>query len=131
MHRAPPVRAFTLIELLVVIAIIAILSSLLLAGVTRSMETARKTVCANNLRQIALASYMYAEDNNSRLPAFLRWLKTRGNDITSGKLYPYLKSKSTYLCPTDKKNLYSRRDPATRNLSPRSPRRDYSYAMNC
>ena len=123
--------AFTLIELLVVIAIIAVLASLLLSAVTRATEASRRTLCENNLKQIALASLMYADDNQGKLPAFLRWLKTRGNDITSGKLYPYLKTKAIYMCPTDKKNLYSKSDPMTRSLNPRSPRRDYSYAMNC
>ena len=118
-------------ELLVVIAIIAVLASLLLAGVTRATEATRRTVCESNLKQIALASLMYADDNQGKLPAFLRWLKTKGNDITSGKLYPYLKTKGVYMCPTDKKNLYSKSDPMTRNLNPRSPRREYSYAMNC
>lgn len=123
--------AFTLIELLVVIAIIAVLASLLLSAVTRATEASRRTSCENNLKQIALASLMYADDNQGKLPAFLRWLKTRGNDITSGKLYPYLKTKAIYMCPTDKKNLYSKSDPMARNLNPRSPRREYSYAMNC
>jgi prepilin-type N-terminal cleavage/methylation domain-containing protein len=124
-------EAFTLIELLVVIAIIAVLASLLLAAVARATEAGRRTVCENNLRQIAMASYMYADDNQGRLPAFLRWLYTKRNDVTTGRLYPYLKTKAIYMCPTDKKNLYSKRNPATRGLGPRTPRRDYSYAMNC
>jgi len=128
-------NAFTLIELLVVIAIIAVLASLILASVSRAMEATRRTLCENNLRQIALASYIYADDNQGKLPPFIRWLydrrKNRGNEISTGLLYPYLKTKKIYMCPTDQKNLFSRSDPATRNLNSRSPRREYSYAMNC
>ncbi len=113
-----------------VIAIIAVLASLILSAVARSMETVRRAVCRNNLQQIGLASYMYADDNRGHLPAFLRWLYTRNRQIETGRLYPYLKTKAIYMCPTDKKELFSRRGP-TRNMSPGQPRREYSYAMNC
>lgn len=62
-------QAYTLIELLVVLAIIGILAALLLPAVSRTKHRARNTVCLSQLRQLGMATRLYADENNNRLPA--------------------------------------------------------------
>ena len=128
-------RAFTLIELLVVIAIIAVLAALLLPALGRAKESARSAACASNIRQIGIASSLYSLDATGNFPSFRNWLYTKPGDLTTGRLFPYLKSKPVYLCPTDKLELASKRRPASPpppgGFAGRFSSRDYSYAMNC
>ncbi len=64
----PGRRAFTLVELLVVIGIISVLVAMLLPVLNRVRDAANNTACQSNLRQIYLASEMYALDNRDRFP---------------------------------------------------------------
>ncbi len=60
--------AFTLVELLIVIAIVGILAGLLLPALNRAKEKAKRTACASNLKQVNLATHLYADDNGESLP---------------------------------------------------------------
>src|SRR5437867_5731424 len=77
-------RGFTLVELLVVIAIIGVLVALLLPAVQMAWETARRSQCSNNLRQIGLAIQNYADALKSFPSGYLSRTDTAGNEIGPG-----------------------------------------------
>ncbi|HTV61809.1 MAG TPA: prepilin-type N-terminal cleavage/methylation domain-containing protein [Verrucomicrobiae bacterium] len=81
---------FTLIELLVVIAIIAILAAILLPALARAKLRAVSIECMSNYRQMGLAWFMYANDNQEYLP--------NNSDRNAGQA---VKGEMNWICPTE------------------------------
>lgn len=61
-------KAFTLLELLVVIVIIGIIAALLAPAVGKARQGAKKSQCANNLREIGIAVHLYIDDHDYKFP---------------------------------------------------------------
>jgi prepilin-type N-terminal cleavage/methylation domain-containing protein/prepilin-type processing-associated H-X9-DG protein len=118
-------RGFTLIELLVVIAIIAILAAILFPVFAQARESARRTACLSNMKQLAMAARMYMEDNEGALyHHHEQWVLDDGTQTPtlpstpagcSGGgagnsnaekpwaifFQPYLKNRQALFCPSD------------------------------
>lgn len=94
-ERQVRTTGFTLVEILVVTAIIAVLAAILLTVFARARESGRRTVCASNLKQIALAMQQYVGDNDGRYPGFGPLPDNWRHAIS-----PYVKDAAIFRCPT-------------------------------
>jgi prepilin-type N-terminal cleavage/methylation domain-containing protein len=121
---------FTLIELLVVIAIIALLMGMLMPVLARARETARRVVCAGQVRAVGIAITAYASDYGGRMPTYNSsasatspyylvhsYALYRSDYLgAGGKPLPmklallyegkYISDPQTFYCPSNKERLY-------------------------
>ena len=92
----------TLIELVVVISIITLLMALLLPAIARVHSAARRTQCASRLRQLALATQLYANSWRGLVPGEAAITRHRGSCQTEGwwqwhvSLLPYVEREALY-----------------------------------
>jgi prepilin-type N-terminal cleavage/methylation domain-containing protein len=105
-------KGFTLIELLVVIAIIAILAAILFPVFARAREKARQNSCLSNVKQLGLATMMYAQDYDERMPGSFMTGAEAISLYWYQLLYPYIANEQIMLCPSDT-GIYSIRRPHT------------------
>ncbi|MFO8081900.1 MAG: DUF1559 domain-containing protein [Armatimonadota bacterium] len=93
-------RGFTLIELLVVIAIIAILAAILFPVFARAREKARQTSCLSNVKQIALALHMYAQDYDEVLSTAQNSPEGQSTYYWQDMIQPYIMNEQVFTCPS-------------------------------
>ena len=96
-------RGFTLTELLVTIAIVSLLVGLLLPAVQSARETARRSHCQNNLKQIAIGVLGY-ENANSRFPPAAIVSEGSNTATCTGCWNPWAEAQLTSFSPAGSKH---------------------------
>ncbi len=122
-----PHRGFTLIELLVVIAIIAILAAMLLPALARAKSKASSVHCLSQMRQIGLATTMYADDNEGWLPRSSHSAMAYRQLPWGYALVPYLLGKEFTQPDSRWTNLFNTLYHCPRDSSKKA---DWSYGKN-
>lgn len=124
-------RAFTLVELLVVIAIIAILAAILFPVFAQAKAAAQRTSSLSNIKQLALAQLMYANDHDDTFTSSMETSATVGTDTWRRSfdwtLQPYIKNWDILTSPGDREGSVF---PAEANPSGRPLRRAFGMPDN-
>jgi prepilin-type processing-associated H-X9-DG protein len=96
-------------EILVVLTIITLLAALLFPAFSRSRESARRSACQSNLKQIGLAVLQYTQDHDDTTPP--RYTGTGAADANPNNwrvlVFPYVKSADVFRCPSNPENKES------------------------
>lgn len=112
LRAAAKPSAFSLVELLVVIGVIALLLGILMPTLSRARESARRTACLSNLRQVHQFIHLYALDYDDRVPIGYRTRKqfnsmiysgTGGGFVLFGRLREagHMPEPQVFYCPTE------------------------------
>jgi prepilin-type N-terminal cleavage/methylation domain-containing protein/prepilin-type processing-associated H-X9-DG protein len=123
-------RGFTLLELLVVIGIIATLVAILLPVIGKVRESARRTNCLSNLRQLGAAMVIYTQEFKGRLPNSNPPNTPADYSATNAVLVGlnaiYIKSPPVFHCPSDRDPVPDKIETADFTL-PNSARVSYDF----
>ena len=103
--------AFTLVELLTVIAVILVLTALLMPAFSKAKTQSQRTKCVSNLRQVGMATRMYADDFRDVLPQIAQ--PSRSGDLVWISFRPMIQNylgihrgpsadDKVFVCPSDK-----------------------------